>query len=645
MGKPLDPFNKQARSNILLVTFLAWVGLGADGLSSSSYGPEEAFKALGQYTHLAIFLAFAIGITVFIIGLSYLQVIELFPNGGGGYRVASTLLGPRAGLVTGVALMIDYILTIAISVVAAVDSLFSLMDKHYQIYKMPLECLIIFFLTYVNLRGVKESIRLMMPVFLGFFLFSLVIILYGIFDHSYGLEDIIPDAINETDNLVSDLGWFFTLALFFKAFSLSGGTYTGLESVSNAMRNLAEPKVRTGKNTMMAIAISLALMATGIILIYLLWDVKKIEGETLNATAYKAITANWVLFGHNISIYVVGLVMTLTAGVLLAAANTGFIAGPLVIANMAVDRWMPHAFSSLSSRLVTKNAIMFMGISAIVTVVATFGKVEFLVILYAINVFIAFTLSLGGICKYRIQNFKNGFVHVRKFFVPFLGFTISLLVLCITVFEKFYEGGWKTLFVTGCIALICLSIRRHYMYVQAKIEREESRMDRVLNNEIEKCERPKLEYEKPTACFLVSETSASGLKMINWVEKLFPKIYSNFIFVSVGEIDTEEFVDETKWNDLRRDTRAMLKRYVDYANTHGYGSTYYHAYGTDVVDKLTELTDRIAEEFPSTVFFCSKMISDNENFITQWLHNQTGYILQRRMHNKNRNLIVIPFKL
>ena len=645
LGKPLDPFNKSTRSHIALITFFAWIGIGADGLSSACYGPEEAFKALAQHTHLAIFLAFATGITVFIIGLAYLQVIELFPNGGGGYRVASTLLGPRAGLVAGSALLIDYVLTIAISIASAIDAMFSVVDSDYQIYKVPLECLAVFVLMYMNLRGMKESIKFLMPIFMGFVISYATMIIYGISDHAYGLEDIMPDAVQETHNLAQDLGWFFVLALFFKAFSLGGGTYTGLEAVSNSVQNLAEPRVKTGKATMIAVAASLAFMATGIILLYLLWDVQKVDGETLNATTFKAITADWMLFGTNVSIYVVGTIMFFSAGILFVASNTGFIAGPSVLASMAVDRWMPHLFSSLSSRLVTKNGVLLMGIAAIVAIIVTLGRVDLLVVLYSINVFLTFTLSLAGICKYRITNIKKDWRNAYRFIIPFFALLVSASILVVTTLEKFFEGGWKTIFVTGLLVFTGLMIKRHYILVQRKIEREENRMDRVFANEIENVERPKLEHDAPTACFLVSETSASGLKMIKWVENLFPDIYKNFVFVSVGEIDTEEFVDERKWNNLRRDTRSMLKKYVDFANTNGYGSTYYHAYGTDVVDKLTELTDRISEEFPRTVFFCTKLISDNENFITQMLHNQTAYILQRRLHNKGKTLIVMPFKL
>src|SRR5438445_11981628 len=124
---PLDLLGQMTRQHIALAAFLAWVGLGADGLSSSAYGPEEAFRALGAHTHLGLFMAIASAATVFIISLAYNQVIELFPTGGGGYRVATSLIGPRAGLVSGAALIVDYVLPTAISVASGVEALFSML--------------------------------------------------------------------------------------------------------------------------------------------------------------------------------------------------------------------------------------------------------------------------------------------------------------------------------------------------------------------------------------------------------------------------------------------------------------------------------------------------------------------------------------
>src|SRR5262252_3571846 len=160
-GAPLDPFSSQTRQHIALVAFLAWIGLGADGLSSSCYGPEEAFLALGEHTHLALYMAAATALTVFVIAVAYNQVIELFPSGGGGYKVATNLIGPHAGLVSGAALIVDYMLTIAISIASGVDAFFSLLPLEWQSYKLATEVVLIVVLVVLNLRGMKEVIALL----------------------------------------------------------------------------------------------------------------------------------------------------------------------------------------------------------------------------------------------------------------------------------------------------------------------------------------------------------------------------------------------------------------------------------------------------------------------------------------------------
>src|SRR5256886_17264654 len=142
-GAPLDPFSKETRRHVVLVAFLAWIGLGADGLSSSCYGPEEAFLALGDHRHLGLYLAIATAITVFIIAVAYNQVIELFPSGGVGYKGATSLIGPYTGLVSGAALIVDYMLTIAISVASGIDAVFSLLPLGAQAFKLETELVLV----------------------------------------------------------------------------------------------------------------------------------------------------------------------------------------------------------------------------------------------------------------------------------------------------------------------------------------------------------------------------------------------------------------------------------------------------------------------------------------------------------------------
>lgn len=645
-GAPLDPFRQDTRHHMALVTFIAWVGIGADGLSSANYGPEEAFLALTGHTHLAVFLAIATAVTVFLIAAAYTQVIEMFPSGGGGYRVASALLGPKTGLVAGSALLIDYALTIAISIASGVDALFSLLPLEFQQAKLTVALVIAAILTYMNLRGMKESVRLLLPIFLGFLITHGLLVVCAIGAHVEGLTRLVPDAIDDSRAMAGEIGWAAVLALFFKAFSLGGGTYTGLEAVSNSVVNLAEPKVKTGQMTMWAIAFSLAFMAAGIIAMYLLWDVRHVEGETLNATAFKLITAHWHVLGMNVSEEVTAVALAFAAGLLFVAANTGFIAGPCVLAALAIDRWMPHLFSALSSRLVTKNGVLLMGLLAIGVLISTGGEVSVLVVMYSINVFLTFTLSLAGVMRQRWRERRTRKAW-RQMAVVLPALIVCAGILVITLFEKFSAGAWKTVLVTSVIIVIGLLIRRHYERVRRRMRQIEEELSEALalSAKTPPAEKPKMDTKQTTAVFLVGESPATGIHTFLWVQRLFPGVYKNFIFASVGEIDTEEFSDEARWHALRRDTKQMLKQYVDFCTARGLPATYYHDYGTDVIETISRLTERIAADFPHASFFAAKLIFERDTLFTPLLHNQTAYLLQKRLHGKGQNLIIMPMKV
>lgn len=414
-----------------------------------------------------------------------------------------------------------------------------------------------------------------------------------------------------------------------------------------SVRNMAEPRVRTGKATMWAIAFSLAFTAGGIILIYLLWDVQKVDGETLNASVFKLITANWDVLGFNISNAFTGISLLFAAGLLLTAANTGFIAGPNVLAAMAVDRWMPHMFSSLSNRLVTKNGIVLMGLSAIGALLITGGLVHVLVILYSINVFYTFTVTLIGITKLRWSQRRDK-KHWHELVIAFLAMIVCATILCTTLIEKFSYGAWKTVLITGFVIFIGLRIRAHYDGVRARMLQIEEELSAAMFSNLKPssdAEKPKMDPREQTAVFLVGDSPATGIHTFLWVQRLFPGVFKNFVFASVGEIDTEEFGDEARWHALRRDKKTMLKQYVDFCTARKLPATYYHDYGTDVVNTISNLTERISADFPHSVFFAAKLIFERETIFSAILHNQTSYLVQKRMHNKSQNLIIMPMKV
>src|SRR5438477_359317 len=348
LGGPKDIQDPQLFQHISLAAFFAWVGLGADGLSSSAYGPEEAFKNLGDHQYLAVFLALATGITVLVISAAYTKIIEHFPLGGGGDEVAHEVT-----------------------------------------------------------TGLRRD--------------------------------------------VSSMGGIAVLLLFLRAYSLGAGTYTGIEAVSNGLSIMREPRVETGKRTMFYMSTSLALTAGGIILGYLLLGVHHIEGKTMNWTLAKLLAGNVHPFALPLGDWFVVATLASEALLLFVAAQAGFIAAPRVMANLAHDSWLPYRFSALSDRLTMQNGVLLMGATSLIMLIYTRGSVDALVLMYSINVFVTFSLSQAGMIRFWLmpQTRSKHPDWAQQIVIHVIGFVLCFGILVVNVLEKFTEGAWLTVVVTG----------------------------------------------------------------------------------------------------------------------------------------------------------------------------------------------------
>jgi amino acid transporter len=642
-GPPRDPLAPETRRHIALIALLAWIGIGADGLSSSAYGPAEAFIALGDHSQLALYLAVATAFTVFVISLAYNQVIELFPNGGGGYKVATRLVGAYAGLVAGSALIVDYVLTIAISAASGIDAIFSLLPPVGQVVKLEAAVAVVAVLVYLNLRGMRESILLLAPIFIGFCVTHFALIAYGIASHGNGLLPEVRATVAETRELAGNVGWFFVLALFLKAYSLGGGTYTGIEAVSNNVNMLREPRVRTGKWTMFLMAVSLSLTAAGIILLYLLWDVQPSQaGQTLNAVVFGNIIGS-LGYDDFASHALLVVVLALEGALLFVAANTGFLGGPAVLANMAVDRWVPNQFSALSSRLVTRNGVLLMGAAALAVLVWTEGQVSLLVVLYTVNVFITFALSLLGLTIYWWKQ-RRDIAHAhRRLALAAFALVIVLSILGVIVVERFLQGGSITLVITSGVVAVGLLIRRHYSRIRERtVALERGRRWKV--HELPGPPQP-LQPSAPTAVFLMGASRALGLHTVERVEALFPGHFRNFVFVSVGTVDSEAYGSEQSLRTLQYETRAVLDALVNYAHCHGKGACWFDAYGADRLRELERLALEVRGQFPNSVYFANRLVFEHDSWWTRWLHNQTPLAMQRLLNLRGLELVILPVRL
>ncbi len=645
-GKDRNPLDPEVFHKISLVAFAAWVGLGADGISSSCYGPEQAFLALGNHPHLTLYLAVLTFITVFIISSSFSRVIELFPTGGGAYLVATRLLNPLAGLVAGCALIVSYVLTIAISIASGVDALFSFLPLHYQPFKMLAAAAVIILLTYLNMRGVKESVNALIPIFLTFVVTHIVVIAYPLFAHLTEIPQMAAETVKQTQAGVAEMGWLALMVVLFRAYSLGAGTYTGIEAVSNAVPVLKEPRVETGKRTMTYLAWSLAVTAAGIMVGYLLMGVSAEPGRTLNATLLYRIVEEWNIGGLPLGKLFVVITLLSEGALLFVAAQAGFIGGPRVLANMAVDSWAPHQFGNLSGRLVTLNGVALMGAAALGILVFTGGAVSYLIVLYVISVFLAFFLSLTGLTRHFWKKRRSTEYWKRRLLIAGIGATLTGVLLGGMTALRFFDGGWLTLLMMGVLMAGSLAIRRHYLSVRKLLLRLDHSLKDILTTLPErKGRKPAKDPKAPTAVLMVSGYNGLGVHSLLSLLNLFPKQFKNVVFLSVGRIDSDRFKTDESLEELRFKVEDDLFQYVRLARRLGLYAECRHTMGTDTVEELEKLCDQVAKDYPLTVFFAGKLTFQDEAPWTRILHNQSALDLQRQLVFKGMNMFILPIRV
>ena len=655
VGAPRDIQDPHLFHKVSLIAFMAWVGLGADGLSSSAYGPDEAFKALHEaskeygidLSFMAIYLALATSLTVFIISYAYSRIIEHFPTGGGGYVVATKLLGPYAGLVSGSALLIDYILTITVSVAAGADAIFAFLPEQYLSWKMPVEYGAIIMLFIMNLRGIKESITILVPIFLLFILTHAIMLGSIFFKHAGELPVQFHDVIAHTSDSMKTIGLLGMFGIFIQAFSRGAGTFTGIEAVSNGLAIMRDPKVETGKRTMVYMAASLAITAGGIMFAYYVTKISPVFGadgmptdKPMNAILLENLVNGSAIFGN----WFVVLTLVAEALLLLIAAQTGFIDGPRVMSNMALDSWLPHRFSSLSERLTTHYGVLLIGAAAFASLWYTQGNVDTLVTMYSINVFITFSLTELGMCRFYITHRKDHAEWKKALPIHITGLCLCVTILCLTVYQKFLRGAYVTLIVTSALIILCLFIRAYYKKVFSKlglvtIDPHELAPDSPMTAPA------KLDPLKPTAIMLVGSYGGLGIHSFTNIRRMFPDHFKQFVFISVGVVDSGNFKGAKELDGLKKQTREALDNYVKLARKFGIAATSMMEIGNEPVEPAVELCSEAGLIYRNGMFFSGKLIFQKETFLQRILHNQTAMSIQNRLQFLGYPMLILPIRV
>jgi amino acid transporter len=660
-GPPKDVKDPHAFHKISLVALLAWVGLGADGLSSSAYGPAEAYKALGEHQGLAIFLALATALTVFIISYGYSRIIEQFPSGGGGYVVASKLLGPRVGVLSGAALLVDYVLTITISIASGADAIWSFLPLSWQPYKLGFAFVGLALLTVMNLRGVKESVTAIAPVFAIFVVTHAILLLAAIGGHAGRVPEVAGEVHRNISASVAALGTFGAVKLFVRAYSLGGGTYTGIEAVSNGVSMMREPRVATAKRTMVLMATSLAITAGGILLSYLLVhaqpmlrviDGKEVEVQTLNAVLLDSVAGGFTLGGIGLGKAFVVIALASEGLLLFVAAQAGFLDGPRVMANMATDSWLPHRFSALSERLTMRNGVLLMGGAAFAALVYTQGAVDRLVVMYSINVFLTFSLSNIAMTRHWVRHRKVDPSWWRHLPAHVLASILCITILVITVAEKFAEGGWLTVLITLALTGLCFLVKRHYGLVVSALHRLDKELPgpeagpdaAALYGGAEAPVGPP-DPRKPVAVLFVGGYGGLGRHALFTMLRMFPNHFQGVVFVSVAVVDSDSFKGASEVEALEERTKNGLAAYERFARALGLPAASAFRIGTEVAVEAEGLGIELSKKYPKALVVAGQIIFEEDTAWNRVLHNETAFLIQRRLQHAGVPMIVLPVQL
>jgi hypothetical protein len=454
---------------------------------------------------------------------------------------------------------------------------------------------------------------------------------------------IISDSVEQTRSATSSLGFVAVFMIFFKAFSLGGGTYTGIEAVSNSTGILREPKVETGKKTMLYMAISLAFTAGGILLCYLLLDVQHVSGRTLNAALWTLLTEGWHIGNVDIGAAVVWFTLLSEGALLFVAAQTGFLAGPATLAAMSLDGWVPKRFAHLSERLVTQNGVTTMGIAAVLLLMYTQGAVRILVVMYSINVFIAFTLTLAGMTRHWwssrrvVRNWK------RRIAVSGTGTLVTGSILLLTAVLKFREGVWVSLLVTGTFIGLAFLVRRHYRAVRNMLR---SLDDIVSDLPLPKAKtKPEKGEKGPTALVLVEKYDGLGIHTLLSVHRMLPSHFKNIVFCSVGLVDSGQFKGIATLEALEAKVKADLEKFVDLAERMGYYAEYRYTIGTELIDELEDMCAALTKEFRRSVVCAGQLVFQRETLWSRTMHHETSFLIQRRMQFRGIQVIILPIRV
>lgn len=598
LGEPLDTrqTSRERLSNPQGLAIFA-----SDSLSSTAYATEEILLVLVAAGAVAftysIPIASAIGILVFVVAISYRQLIHAYPQGGGAYTVSRDNLGELTALTAGATLFVDYVLTVAVSIAAGTAAITSAFPQLYP-WKIAIALGTLVFIAWGNLRGVRESGKLFaIPTYM--FIFSaLSVIGYGLWRY---LSGTFPEAVSGAATLPQTAS-AITLFLILRAFAAGCTALTGIEATSNGVRAFRPPEAKNAANTMTVMAVLLAIIFVGLtVLANALAVIPKAEETVVSQIAAGLLDKNYFYF----------LVQFSTAAILLLAANTAFAGFPRLGSILAKDKYFPHQFYQLSSRLVYSSGIIILAIAAGGLLILFRANTHLLIPLYAVGVFLVFTISQFGMVRHWIRRHKHG-KHRINMYINAFGGTLTAVVLAVVFITKFRYGAWMLVPAIFALIILMQTIRRHYGSVAAQLS---------LANP-----PPSIPEEK-TVIIPVSGVHQGTLKAVEFIKLLNPE---HILAVHVST-DPEE-------------AETVRKKWVRYIP--GIPLEIIESPHRELIEPLINYIESVQKQWEKDIVIVALPEFVPTKFWHHFLHNQTAKHIRDTLEHREDVIIVdVPYRL
>ena len=606
------PFRSDRLAHTLLPKRIALPIFASDALSSVAYAPEEIFltlsvAGLSAYA-LAPWIGVAVALVMLVVVASYRQNVHAYPSGGGDYEVANTNLGGKFGLTVASALLVDYVLTVAVSTSSGVANIGSAVPWVGE-HKVLAAVVIVAVLTALNLRGVRESGKAFAIPTYGFILGILVMVAWGLFQAATGTE-MKAESAGFTLNAEASFAGFAYVFLILRAFSSGAAALTGVEAISNGVPAFRKPKSKNAATTLLLMGVLAVTMLIGIITLATITDVKFAENpaeqlagapagyqqKTIVAQIAHAVFANFSPGFYYIS-FVTGII-------LLLAANTAFNGFPVLGSILAQDRYLPRQLHTRGDRLAFSNGILFLSAFALVLIIAFDAEVTRLIQLYIVGVFVSFTVSQAGMIRHwnRLLAKEND-PGVRRRMrrsqtVNAIGLTCTGTVLVIVLITKFLLGAWIAIAAMVAIYALMTAIRRHY--------------DRVADELKELGDTPTVLPSRNHAIVLVSKLHRPTLRALAYAKAMRPDVLEA-VTVNVDDADTRRLTHEWDAHNFKVPLKVVESPY------------------REITKPVLDYVKRVRGDNPRnvvTVFIPEYVVG---HWWEQVLHNQSALRLKGRL--------------